>query len=118
MELNPSLSRAETNLSLDRYSEARYDELIGNRTAPRTEVAQSISSEGAPETPKSPVADASQPATTPSEFEDVDEKLEERAGKLEPEVGKGATASASATGGESIFGAPVIVHGRRTVVFH
>lgn len=30
-ELNPSLEKAEENLSLDRYSAARYDELIGAR---------------------------------------------------------------------------------------
>jgi len=32
-ELNPSLEKAEENLSLDRYSAARYDELIGARGA-------------------------------------------------------------------------------------
>jgi tetratricopeptide (TPR) repeat protein len=32
-ELNPSLNRAERNLSLDRYSEARYEELVGERSA-------------------------------------------------------------------------------------
>jgi tetratricopeptide (TPR) repeat protein len=31
-ELNPSLSKAETNLSLDAYSTARYQELVGDRT--------------------------------------------------------------------------------------
>jgi len=35
-ELNPSLSRAERNLSLDRYSEARYEELVGDRTTRMT----------------------------------------------------------------------------------
>lgn len=32
-ELNPSYEKAEANLSLDRYSSARYDELIGARGA-------------------------------------------------------------------------------------
>src|SRR5690606_2592169 len=36
-ELNPSIARAEKNLSLDRFSAARYDELVGDR-APRPEV--------------------------------------------------------------------------------
>ena len=31
-ELNPHFARAEANLSLDRYSAARYDELVGDRT--------------------------------------------------------------------------------------
>lgn len=38
-ELNPSLTKAEANLSLDRYSSARYDELVGEKT-PRTEIAE------------------------------------------------------------------------------
>ena len=32
-ELNPSLARAETNLSLDRYNSERYGELVGDRSA-------------------------------------------------------------------------------------
>src|SRR5690606_20721057 len=32
-ELNPALSRAETNLSLDQYNPARYGELVGDREA-------------------------------------------------------------------------------------
>ena len=39
-ELNPALSRAETNLSLDRYNPARYGELVGERDA-RPEAVQS-----------------------------------------------------------------------------
>ncbi len=38
-ELNPSLARAERGLSLDRYSEAIYEELVGDRTA-RVTVAE------------------------------------------------------------------------------
>ena len=33
-ELNPTFSKAETNLSLDSYSTARYQELIGDRAKP------------------------------------------------------------------------------------
>jgi cellulose synthase operon protein C len=33
-ELNPTLSKAETNLSLDSYSTARYEELVGDRAKP------------------------------------------------------------------------------------
>src|SRR5690606_7916433 len=32
-QLNPALSRAETNLSLDHYNPAHYGELVGNRDA-------------------------------------------------------------------------------------
>src|SRR5690606_25773514 len=38
-ELNPSYTKAETNLSLDRYSAARYDELLGEHGA-RPEVTE------------------------------------------------------------------------------
>lgn len=38
-ELNPAYAQAETNLSLDRYNEARYDELVGDRVR-RPEVAE------------------------------------------------------------------------------
>lgn len=33
-ELNPTLSKAQTNLSLDSYSTARYEELVGDRAKP------------------------------------------------------------------------------------
>lgn len=33
-ELNPTLSKAQTNLSLDSYSAARYEELVGDRAKP------------------------------------------------------------------------------------